>query len=177
MCYLLLPDTGVWISFTKPLVCFHQLIIPCMEIFLNSGIITAKMLAEMEVAEQAACQIEGNILENWNQEKTVDSRIREELEKRFGFVYPYEYRKDIPVKVSVSDLKKRSYHEESEVEEAVYFEPDILPLIPRFIEEKAGEKEEYTGVARGTAYHRVMECLEYNKTDTPEEIKEQSLNI
>lgn len=135
--------------------------------------ITAKMLAEMEVAEQAACQIEGNILENWNQEKTVDSRIREELEKRFGFVYPYEYRKDIPVKVSVSDLKKRSYHEESEVEEAVYFEPDILPLIPRFIEEKAGEKEEYTGAARGTAYHRVMECLEYNKTDTPEEIKEQ----
>lgn len=58
--------------------------------------ITAKMLAEMEVAEQAACQIEGNILENWNQKKTVDSRIREELEKRFGFVYPYEYRKDIP---------------------------------------------------------------------------------
>ncbi len=56
----------------------------------------------------------------------------------FGFVYPYEYRKDIPVKVSVSDLKKKSYHEDTDIEEAVYFEPDIVPLVPRFIEEKEG---------------------------------------
>ena len=47
------------------------------------------------------------ILDNWDCEKIVDPEIRAELEKRFGFVYPYEYRKDIPVKVSVSDLKRR----------------------------------------------------------------------
>lgn len=39
----------------------------------------------------------------------------------------------------------------------------IVPLVPRFIEEKKETEEAFTGSARGTAYHRVMECLEYNK--------------
>ncbi len=135
--------------------------------------INAQMLAETEVVEQAAGQMEKELLDEWDCEKVFDPGIREELDKRFGFVYPYEYRKDIPVKVTVSDLKKKSYHEETELEEAVYFEPDIVPLIPRFIEEKKEAEEEFTGAARGTAYHRVMECLDYCKTDTPEELREQ----
>ena len=102
--------------------------------------ITARTLTEAEVVEQAAGQMEDDILDNWDCEKIVDPEIRVELEKRFGFVYPVEYRKDIPVKVSVSDLKKKSYHEDSDIEEAVYFEPDIVPLVPRFIEEKKERK-------------------------------------
>ena len=135
--------------------------------------ITARMLADAEVAEQAFDQMEDSVLEFWDCEKVIDQQIRQELEKRFGFVYPYESRRDIPVKVSVSDLKKRSYHEETDFEEAVYFEPDIVPLIPRFVEEKKEEGGEFTGSARGTAYHRVMECIEYNKVDSAEQLKEQ----
>ena len=135
--------------------------------------ITAQMLTEAEVVDQATGQMEENLLEDWDSEKVMDPGIREELDKRFGFVYPYEYRRDIPVKVTVSDLKKKSYHEDEEIEEAVYFEPDIVPLVPRFIEEKTEAEEEFTGAARGTAYHRVMECLEYSKTDTSQNLKEQ----
>ena len=135
--------------------------------------ITAQMLTEAEVVNQATGQMEENLLEDWDSEKVMDPGIREELDKRFGFVYPYEYRRDIPVKVTVSDLKKKSYHEDEEIEEAVYFEPDIVPLVPRFIEEKTEAEEEFTGAARGTAYHRVMECLEYSKTDTSQNLKEQ----
>lgn len=69
--------------------------------------ITARTLTEAEVVEQAVGQMEDDILDNWDCEKIVDPEIKAELEKRFGFVYPYEYRKDIPVKVSVSDLKRR----------------------------------------------------------------------
>ena len=135
--------------------------------------ITAQMLTEAEVVDQATGQMEENLLEDWDSEKVMDPGIREELDKRFGFVYPYEYRRDIPVKVTVSDLKKKSYHEDEEIEEAVYFEPDIVPLVPRFIEEKTEAEEEFAGAARGTAYHRVMECLEYGKTDTSQNLKEQ----
>ena len=135
--------------------------------------ITAQMLAQTEVADQATGQMEEDLLDQWDCEKVTDPGIREELERRFGFVYPYEYRKDIPVKVSVSDLKKKSYHEDTDIEEAVYFEPDIVPLIPRFMEEKRESEEEFTGSARGTAYHRVMECLEYNKTDSAKQLREQ----
>ena len=135
--------------------------------------ITAQMLTEAEVVDQATGQMEENLLEDWDSEKVMDPGIREELDKRFGFVYPYEYRRDIPVKVTVSDLKKKSYHEDEEIEEAVYFEPDLVPLVPRFIEEKTEAEEEFAGAARGTAYHRVMECLEYGKTDTSQNLKEQ----
>ncbi len=135
--------------------------------------ITAQMLAQTEVVDQATGQMEEDLFEQWDCEKVTDPGIREELERRFGFVYPYEYRKDIPVKVSVSDLKKKSYHEDTDIEEAVYFEPDIVPLIPRFMEEKRESEEEFTGSARGTAYHRVMECLEYDKMDSAKQLREQ----
>ncbi len=96
----------------------------------------------------------------------IQPDIREQLNKRFGFVYPYEYRREIPVKVSVSELKKKSYHEEflipkifAESEELkskeLIVETDLVitPIIPRFIEKKTEAEEEITGAARGTAYH------------------------
>ena len=45
-------------------------------------------------------------LENWNPGRVFDSEIREEIQRRFSFVYPYQYLEDLPVKVSVSELKK-----------------------------------------------------------------------
>ena len=37
----------------------------------------------------------------------------------------------------------------------------------------AEKQEEYKGAARGTAYHRVMECLDYAETDTEEQLRAQ----
>ena len=45
--------------------------------------ITARTLTEAEVVEQAAGQMEDDILDNWDCEKIVDPEIRAELEKRF----------------------------------------------------------------------------------------------
>lgn len=132
--------------------------------------VTACLLVQDEVMYQAGSQMQEEILKNWDADKVFDKDIREEIENRFGFVYPYAYLREIPVKVSVSELKKRSWQGEYDKEEALFFEPDIVPLIPRFVEEK---EEEFTGAARGTAYHRLMECLVYEKTDTDEQIKAQ----
>ena len=132
--------------------------------------VTALELVGTEVVHQAGEEMRKEILKNWDPDQVYDADIREELKKRFEFSYSYGYLKDIPVKVSVSELKKRSYHEEYEIEESVCFEPDIVPLIPNFVEKK---EEEYIGAARGTAYHRVMECLDYGNTDTDEALKLQ----
>ena len=77
------------------------------------------------------------------------------------------------MKVSVSELKKRSYHSEQDLEETVDYETEeeIQPIVPRFIEEK--KEEGYTGALRGTAYHRVMECLDYGHAGSQEEIRSQ----
>ena len=74
------------------------------------------------------------------------------------------------MKVSVSELKKRSWHGENDREEALFSEPDIVPLVPDFV---SGGNEEYKGAARGTAYHRLMECLDYMAVDSESQIHKQ----
>jgi ATP-dependent helicase/nuclease subunit A len=59
---------------------------------------------------------------------------------------------------------------EEEREASRYVEREFEPLYPRFAME---EEEAMTGAARGTAYHRVMECLDYTKVGTAEELKFQ----
>lgn len=141
--------------------------------------ITAAMLTEGEVASQATEQMEEEFLKDWNPWRVFHPGIREELENRFSYVYPYEYRKDIPVKITVSELKKRSYKEEEyETPEANFLEEELVPVVPGFIEDKAAEeKTEYTGAARGTAYHRVLECLDYRETDSREMLEQQIKNL
>ncbi len=132
--------------------------------------ITAAGLLQEEILNLSDVQIQEELLKNWDYEKVYDEEIKNTLEKRFSFVYPYRYLREMPVKVSVSELKKRSRQGEMEKEEALFYEPDVVPLIPAFI---AGDTEAYTGAAKGTAYHRLMECLDYAHADSFEEIREQ----
>ena len=84
--------------------------------------------------------------------------MAKELEERFSYVYPYAYLQEIPGKISVSDLKRPGFSEEDAVE--MFPEEQMLPLIPEFMQP---EKEELKGAARGTAYHRVLEKLDYSR--------------
>lgn len=125
-------------------------------------------LIEEEVERQGERQMRKTLLENWDQEKIYEEAVRQELQRRFAFRYPYEALGEIPVKLSVSDLKKRSYREEDSAQ--LYQEQEILPLLPRFACE---QEETYAGAAKGTAYHRVLECLDYLRTDSLEQVREQ----
>ncbi|MGI6094679.1 MAG: helicase-exonuclease AddAB subunit AddA [Lachnospiraceae bacterium] len=88
-------------------------------------------------------------------------------EERFSYVYPYENRREIPMKISVSDLKAGKFKEEEEV---ALYEETLIPYIPRFMQQ---EEKHLQGAARGTAYHRVMECLDYEKVSSVKEIERQ----
>ena len=132
--------------------------------------ITASMLMESAVVSGTENLLQKECLEKWDFERVYDPHIREQLHERFDFQYPFGYLRELPVKVSVSELKKRSYHDSGEKEETLFFEPDIVPLIPAFM---GNQEEAFTGASRGTSYHRVMECLDYGKTETDEMLREQ----
>lgn len=136
--------------------------------------ITAASLIQEGIEDLSGVQIQEETLKNWDSERIYDQKVRDILEERFSFVYPYGYLREMPVKVSVSELKKRSRQGEQEKEEAVFYEPDIIPLIPQFI---AGETKEYHGAARGTAYHRLMECLNYEHVASCKEIGDQIMGL
>ena len=137
--------------------------------------VTVRQMTEKAVILQAGNQMQEEYLKNWDADQVYDKEVREEIEKRFSFVYPYKYLEDIPVKVSVSDLKKRSWHDESELEEniSVSAEEQVEEQeasVPAFMAEK---QEEYKGAARGTAYHRLMECLDYAEVESEEQLEVQ----
>ena len=50
----------------------------------------------------------------------------------------------------------------------MYEETEVVPLLPKFMQ----ETDELTGASRGTAYHRVMELLDFSQ-----EYKEETLKI
>lgn len=126
--------------------------------------ITPGTLLSGQIEQQAGSQIRRTVLENWSH-KERNAEIRKELERRFSYEYPYAYLREIPVKVTVSELKRR----QSLTEEAMVLYEQREPVIPRF----AREDEEAGGVSRGNAYHRVLECLDYGEAESEEAIREQ----
>ena len=131
----------------------------------------------------------------------TDTGIREELRKRFSFLYPYSGREGVPAKVSVTELKRSAYPEELAEEELPAYplaeelpeeetgeapreeadaggketpEAGALPrpsLVPAFMREKEEERT-LTGAERGNAWHKVMELLRFPEE---EELEERAL--
>ncbi len=129
-------------------------------------------LLAQQVEQQTEILFQKETLLTKDKDAVFHSPTRKLLEERFSFVYPYEGRKNVPMKVSVSEIKRwESYLEEDTDSEQMYAGPDLdlIPLVPDFIE----EKEELQGAARGTAYHKAMECLDFSRADTKDGVRRQ----
>ena len=105
-------------------------------------------------AEQIADQITKEYLEEWDTEVIYDTDMHEQIARQFAYEYPYRSEQKTKQKISVSELKKRAYLEEDEIEEE-----EVIPLLPRFLQEALP----VTGALRGTSYHKVLELLEFGK--------------
>ena len=135
-----------------------------------------------EIKEESRFGETIRLLGSTNGRKVYDSAAREIIEERFSYVYPYEGREAVPAKVSVSELKHGQFTDEEAEEQ--FPEPEIVPYIPEFMRKISHEDEksmpnvdsemsassedlsvsvDSTAVMRGTAYHRVMELLDYER--------------
>ena len=127
-------------------------------------VLTFEDIVREEVAEETAGRLHRAALENWDTDRVYDTEMNQSIGRQFAYRYPYEDSRNQKLKFTVSELKKRIYLLESLGEEALengempYEEPDVVPLIPRFLK----EEEELTGASRGTAYHRLMELLDFS---------------
>ncbi len=89
-----------------------------------------------------------------------DEEMREALERQGNYRYPYQSEAELPVKMSVSELKRRSMIRAEQMEEEKEFSWEEMEIPrPTFLQ---GEKE-LSGAARGTLYHMVMEHFPYEK--------------
>lgn len=92
-----------------------------------------------------------------------ENESEEKLIKNLSSVYPFKYAENIPVKLSVTEVKNMLRDEE--------YTEKIIPKIrtPRFLEEEKG----LTPAEKGTAMHLVMQFINYEKTNSVDEIKEE----
>ncbi|MBO4988080.1 MAG: helicase-exonuclease AddAB subunit AddA [Lachnospiraceae bacterium] len=113
--------------------------------------------------------VELSVSNEWNKEKLLrmieepQEALDDELLKQIHFTYRHENLRNLYTKTSVSELKMAAMHkafEKESVEEAAkpMFDTEVMnPYIPKFA---SGEKEA-SGSDRGSAYHRVLELLDY----------------
>lgn len=127
---------------------------------IHLKILNGTEIVTREIKEIVTEDIKRWTLEGWDTETTYNKEMEESLNQQFSFKYPYYRSGNQKMKYTVSELKKRirlqDMSEES-LEEYLYEEPEITPLLPKFLQ----EEESLSGALRGTAYHRVMELLEY----------------
>ena len=102
-------------------------------------------------------------------EKIYDKNAREYLKKTLGYTYAYQAYADMPPKLSVSELKLKAYEEEQG--HSLYEEPEVIPYIPSFMQ--GSRQTASQGALRGTAYHRMMECMDYEAYAAGTDMKTQ----
>lgn len=93
--------------------------------------------------------------------------LYEELLRRISYVYPNNGQ-SYNAKLSVSELKKRASHDMDDAFEsgALYKEPVVVPYLPKF----AAKTKETKAVEKGTAYHKLLECMDYEMEPTKENV-------
>lgn len=122
----------------------------------------------IDLIENESEKIARDVLENWDTEKIYDPKIKEALERMFTYQYPYDLSKKQKQKFTVSELKKRQYMEE-ESGEVLIEEPELVPLLPEFMQ----ETEVLTGASKGTVYHKLLEILDYSKSYDQKTLREE----
>ena len=106
-----------------------------------------------------------------------DNQILTQMSERFARTYRYQYLSGLFVKTTVSELKKKAMLDlpnrsidgrepgasgavsgvEAAFTKMLFEEPEIVPYIPSFIE----KEEKMSGADRGSAYHKVMELMDF----------------
>ena len=79
------------------------------------------------------------------------------LRERFAYQYPHAGLQKLYTKTTVSELKIAAMAEKDEAAFHTFEEKEVVPYIPAF----RREQENVSGAVRGSAFHRVMELLDF----------------
>ncbi|GKX30853.1 ATP-dependent helicase/nuclease subunit A [Vallitalea longa] len=96
-------------------------------------------------------------LSNWDYAKKYSEHDKEYFDSNLNWIYPHKDSILKPVKISVSEIKKQSMPDEMVDYDEMFNE--FEPYKPRFMEEKL----ELTSSEKGTAFHKVMQHIDYKK--------------
>ena len=121
-----------------------------------------------KAVEQLQAKAVGSELLRLKLEKELEERKpkkekeEKELKAALAFVYGHEELQGLYAKTTVSELKKKrmeTAQDEGEGAYELFAEEEVIPYLPAFME----EKKQTSGTTRGTAYHRILELMDYGR--------------
>lgn len=157
----ILEEYNIPIAFQNPLF--------AKELPISVQRITLDDLVEQEVEEVAWHCFTKEVLCTWDTEKTYDEDMKRQLEEQLMYCYPHQQEQRMKQKLSVSELKKQIYVDEEG--ESAYQEEVVIPLLPKFLQQGG----ELIGASRGTAYHKLLELLDFTKDYDEESLSREIL--
>ena len=89
--------------------------------------------------------------------KDVDTTLMTRMSDVFAYCYPHESLKNLYTKTTVSELKMAGMQEETDFSFKLFDEETVVPYLPGFL----GKEEQVSGSMRGSAFHKVMELLDF----------------
>lgn len=103
--------------------------------------------------------------------ESQDEEMERRLLERLSYRYTFEKEAMLPIKTTVSELKKLSQKVDEELTQQLpvkELQSEIIlePTLPKFL---AGDKE-ISGAERGNLYHKIMELADFEKLSTKEAI-------
>lgn len=111
------------------------------------------------------------LLNTWKQEE-INEALYEDLQEKFTYVYPHEVLSRLYTKTSVSELKIAAMKEAGEELHSIFeTERPPVPYLPEFLR----EEKEAGGTSRGSAYHKVLELLDYAQYDMEGKVCDKSV--
>lgn len=128
----------------------------------------AQIVGEMEQLEQILLRREA--LKHQDLTKEYDAELAEQLRRQREYQYPYANEQKLPVKISVTELKRRAMEQQKMALREEVPEDEVTETVPENADRhdipqpKFRQTEESIGAAeRGTLYHFVMEHLPYEQ--------------
>lgn len=137
----------------------------------------AQIAGEMEQLEHILLRREA--LKHQDITKECDAELAEQLRCQREYQYPYANEQKLPVKISVTELKRRAMEQQKMAVRAEVPEDEVTEMVPGTADRQTGiedeavydipqpkfrqTKESIGAAERGTLYHFVMEHLPYEQ--------------
>lgn len=97
----------------------------------------------------------------------ADEAVREELARRLSFIYPHAAAEALPSKITATELKGRAEADEDAAA--------LLPAGQRHfpMPELSALERPLTGTERGVATHLALQCMDFSRTATLDEVEQE----
>ncbi len=130
-------------------------------------------LESQEKDKQIELERKAEDLAKENFTATKDPELKQQLLEILHFQYPYQQQAKLPIKTTVSELKKLGQQVDEEMSailREVQEEMTALimsePTLPAFLKKEV----EMKGSDRGTIIHKIMECMNFTSTNSKKDV-------